>query len=58
MKEERILALSAKFTQNPDMKKLLEYTYPAKLIHYVRGSPAETDQELMKLRKEIMIRKI
>lgn len=53
-KDERNLALHAKFTQNPNMKKLLEYTYPAKLIHFVRGSPAEIDTDLMKLRKEIM----
>lgn len=52
--EERILALTSKFTQNPNMKKLLEYTYPAKLIHFKRGSPANPDIELMRIRKEIM----
>ena len=52
--EERNLALHAKFTQNPNIKKLLEYTYPAKLIHFKRGSPAEPDLQLMRLRKEIM----
>ena len=52
--EERVLALAAKFTQNKDLTELLKYTYPAKLMHFVRGSPAEIDKDLMQLRKDII----
>ena len=52
--EERKLAVYAKFEQNHDLKQLLSYTYPAKLIHFVRGSPAEPDNILMQIRKQLM----
>lgn len=55
--EERRLALTAKFTQNIDLLELLKYTYPAKLTHFQRGSPAETDKDLMQLRKNIIANK-
>lgn len=50
---ERRLALSAKFSQNLDLKQLLAETKRAKLTHFMRGSPAETDELLMKLRREL-----
>jgi predicted NAD-dependent protein-ADP-ribosyltransferase YbiA (DUF1768 family) len=46
-------ALDAKFTQNLDLKKILLETKNAKLIHFIRGFPGKTDEELMKLRKAI-----
>jgi len=55
--EERVAALVAKFTQNQDLAALLKYTYPAKLIHFVRGSPAEMDKDLMQLRKDLIANK-
>lgn len=51
--EERRKALSAKFLQNLDLKQVLAETKRAKLTHFVRGSPAETDELLMKLRREL-----
>lgn len=51
--QERLKALTAKYTQNQDMKQLLMETQRAKLIHFVRGREPETDIMLMKLRKEI-----
>lgn len=51
--QERSKALTAKFTQNQDMKQLLGETQRAKLIHFIRGREPETDIMLMKLRKEI-----
>lgn len=50
---ERLVALEAKFCQNPDMKDMLKNTKTAKLIHFVRGSEPEADILLMKLRKDI-----
>jgi predicted NAD-dependent protein-ADP-ribosyltransferase YbiA (DUF1768 family) len=55
--EERRAALTAKFTQNIDLAELLKYTYPAKLTHFQRGSPAETDKDLMQLRKNLIANK-
>jgi hypothetical protein len=51
--EERLNALTAKYTQNQDMKQLLKETQRAKLIHFIRGREPEIDIRLMKLRKEI-----
>jgi len=51
--EARKKALYAKFTQNMDLKKVLLETKNAKLMKHVRGSPAESDVPLMKLRKEL-----
>lgn len=49
---ERILALTAKFAQNLDLKQILMETKQAKLMHFIRGREPETDDSLMKLRKE------
>jgi len=51
--EERNNALTAKFTQNLDLKKVLMETKDAKLMHFERSSPAVADELLMKLRKKI-----
>ena len=49
---ERIAAVKAKFS-NEDMKQLLLATQDAKLTHYIRGSPSETDHILMATRHEL-----
>ena len=46
-------ALYAKFTQNPEMKILLLATKKAKLLYYVRASPAIVMDNLMRIRKLI-----
>jgi hypothetical protein len=51
--EERLNAVFAKFTENLDMKKLLEATKDAKLVHIEKGVPAETDHILMTVRLKI-----
>jgi predicted NAD-dependent protein-ADP-ribosyltransferase YbiA (DUF1768 family) len=51
--EERHKALTAKFNQNLDLKSMLLETKTAKLVHFVRGKEAETDDLLMKARKEL-----
>ena len=48
--EERLEALKAKFTQNEDLTKLLHDTKDAKLMHFTRGQPPETDHLLMLVR--------
>lgn len=48
--EERLEALKAKFTQNEDLTKLLKDTKDAKLMHFTRGQPPETDHLLMLVR--------
>jgi len=50
--EERKHALDAKFTQNLDLRQILGETKRAKLVHFIRGFPAVTDELLMKLRRE------
>jgi predicted NAD-dependent protein-ADP-ribosyltransferase YbiA (DUF1768 family) len=50
---ERELALEAKFTQNEDMKQLLLATRNSKLMHFIRGQPAEPDHLLMKVRQKL-----
>ena len=52
-KVERISALTAKFDQNVDFKKVLLDTKKAKLLHFIRGSEPEVDMELMELRATI-----
>ena len=52
--EVRNSALLAKFTQNLDMKELLALTYPAKLLNFIRGSPPEVDEQLMKIRQDLL----
>ena len=44
-------ALYAKFTQNPEMKIMLLATKKAKLLYYVRASPAIVMDNLMRIRK-------
>jgi len=44
-------ALSAKFSQNVDMKQLLKATRNAKLVHYIPGNKSEPDILLMKQRE-------
>lgn len=51
---ERKTALDAKFTQNLDLKEVLQLTYPAKLVKFMRGKIPETDIHIMKVRKSIM----
>jgi len=51
--QERLTAVRAKFSQNPDLKSLLLATKNAKLVHIERGQPAETDHLLMKVRQEL-----
>jgi len=50
--QERRAALKAKFS-NEDMKQVLLATQDAKLTHYIRGSPSETDHILMQVRYEL-----
>jgi predicted NAD-dependent protein-ADP-ribosyltransferase YbiA (DUF1768 family) len=52
-KIERFSALSAKFEQNLDFKKVLMDTKKAKLLHFVRGSEPEVDMALMDLRAKM-----
>ena len=46
-------ALTAKFTDNLDLKYLLLNTGKAKLNKFVRRKPPEVDEMLMKIRKKI-----
>ena len=51
--EERRIALHAKFTQNQDLLQVLRETKMAKLVHFVRSQPPESDVLLMKTRKDV-----
>jgi len=51
--KERETGLSAKFSQNEDLKQMLLATRNAKLVHFVRGNPAEPDHLLMKVRQSM-----
>ena len=51
--EEREEALTAKFSQNEDLKQLLLLTKNALLKRSLRRKPAEIDMLLMKIRKEL-----
>jgi predicted NAD-dependent protein-ADP-ribosyltransferase YbiA (DUF1768 family) len=46
-------AMREKFTQNPDLKKLLLATKNAKLEHITRGKPAIVFNDLMRVRREL-----
>jgi hypothetical protein len=52
-KESHLEAVRAKFSQNQDMKNILLSTMSAKLTRYVPNQPAELDNVLMKVRKEL-----
>lgn len=52
-KKEMESAMRAKFTQNPDLKRLLLATKKAKLQHFVRGRPAIVFDDLMRVRQEL-----
>jgi predicted NAD-dependent protein-ADP-ribosyltransferase YbiA (DUF1768 family) len=53
-KEERAIALKAKFTQNEDVKHVLLATKTAKLVHFSRGkSGNEVDIPLMEVRRSV-----
>ena len=51
--EEKKKGIEAKFSQNEELKKILLMTKMAKLVHFKRGIPPETDIELMEIRKKI-----
>lgn len=51
--EERYTALTAKFTQNLDLRDALVATKNAKLIHFNRGKEPNVDLLIMRVRKEI-----
>jgi predicted NAD-dependent protein-ADP-ribosyltransferase YbiA (DUF1768 family) len=50
-KKEMESAMRAKFTQNPDLKRLLLATKRAKLQHFSRGSPPIVFDDLMRVRQ-------
>lgn len=54
-KLERETGVQAKFNQNEDLKQLLLSTKEAKLLHYIVKQPPESDDTLMKIRREIQI---
>ena len=52
-KEARLAALNAKFRVDEVARKILSITRDATLKHFIRGSPAETDDLLMEVRREL-----
>jgi len=46
-------AQTAKFTQNPDLQKILLLTKTAKLVEHKRGKEPETYEALMMLRDDL-----
>lgn len=50
---ERKTAVTAKFSQNQDLLKVLKETKNAKLVHFLRGQPSVTDEILMRVRSEL-----
>jgi len=51
---ERLDAVRAKFSQNADLKQMLLLTKKAKLLHFIRGAPAEADHILMTVRRDLV----
>jgi predicted NAD-dependent protein-ADP-ribosyltransferase YbiA (DUF1768 family) len=51
--EEMERAMRAKFSQNPELKKVLLLTKKAKLVHFQRGSPPVVFDHLMRVRQEL-----
>jgi hypothetical protein len=51
--EEREAALTAKFTQNADLKAMLLYTRDALLLRFVKQSDPVPDEQLMRLRQSL-----
>lgn len=47
--------LKAKFSQVPELRNLLLETHKAKLQHFIRGSPPETADDLMFVRRELQL---
>lgn len=47
--------LKAKFSQDPELRNLLLETHRAKLQHFIRGSPPETADDLMIVRRELQL---
>ena len=54
---ERLDAVRAKFSQNADLKQMLLLTKKAKLMHFIRGAPAEADHVLMTVRRDLVTAK-
>ena len=54
-KNKKILfsAQYAKFTQNKDLYTILMATLNAKLLHYIRGAPADVAYSLMEVREQL-----
>ncbi len=52
-KEERRMALMAKFNQNEDMRRILLNTRDAVLKKRVKGEPHQVDELLMEVRKAV-----
>lgn len=51
--QERLVGLTAKFTQNELLKTILKDTLDAKLVQFKRGSPGEADHVLMTVRRHL-----
>jgi predicted NAD-dependent protein-ADP-ribosyltransferase YbiA (DUF1768 family) len=52
-KQELYRANYAKFSQNPDLKKVLMETHNAKLEHFQKGKSPETQDDLMLIREKL-----
>jgi len=53
--QERRRALLAKFQDHPEMKRLLQMTKRAKLVHYIAKHPPEADLPLMEIRRTLAV---
>ena len=54
-REERTLALEAKFSQNLDLRQVLIETKRSKLLKFMRGRESEPDIPLMKIRRDTLV---